>query len=329
MADAPSSDDPPRAPSPEAPDRSGAPHLLVFGLGYSGLRIAADRRRQGWLVTGTTRSPGRAAAMVELGIHGLVFDGGGSGGALDDAVREALAGATHLLVTIPPGPDGDPVLRRFREEALSLGDGPLQWMGYMSTTGVYGDHGGDWVDESTPPSPGLDRTRRRLRAEREWSTLSGITGVPLQIFRISGIYGPGRSALDRIRGGGARSIVKAGSVFNRVHVDDLAGAVVAGMSRPGRTGVFNVSDDLPAPNHVVMRHAAEILDTDPPREVDFQDAELSPMGASFFAEDRRVKNERVRSELGYDFRYPTYREGLAAVLRADAEPPSGRSGDRP
>lgn len=308
---------------PESSTPNDTPSLLIFGLGYSGLRIADDRRRLGWQVSGTTRSRQKASEVTELGVEGLVFDGEASPSPADDAVRAALARATHLLVTTPPGSDGDPVLRRFRKEALQLGDGPLRWMGYLSTTGVYGEHHGEWVDESTEPVPGLDRTRRRLKAENEWGTLSRITGVPLQIFRISGIYGPGRSALDRIRAGRARSVVKDGSVFNRVHVDDLVGIVLAGMEHPEVDGIFNVSDDLPAPNHVVMRHAAEMLDAEPPVEVPFAEAGLSPMGASFFAEDRRVRNDRAKSELGYRFRHPTYREGLAAILRGETDSPRG------
>lgn len=300
------------------------PHLLVFGLGYSGVRIAADRRNAGWRVSGTTRSPEKARALLDLGIEGLLFDGDAGPVAPDDPVRSALASATHLLVTAGPGRDGDPFLRRFRDQALELGGGPLEWMGYLSTTGVYGDHDGGWVDESTEPVPGLDRTKRRRTAEREWETLSSITGVPLQIFRISGIYGPGRSTLDRIRSGRARSVVKEGSVFNRVHVDDIVGIVTAGMERPDLSGPFNVSDDQPAPNWEVMRYAAELLGTDPPPEVPFEEAGLSPMGASFFAEDRRVRNARVKSDLGYVFRHPTYREGLAAILRDESDPPGVR-----
>jgi len=308
----------------EAPPSQDTPHLLVFGLGYSGIRIAADRRNAGWQVSGTTRSPEKARALLDLGINGLVFDGDAGPVPEDDAVRTALGSATHLLMTAAPGRDGDPFLRRFRDQALGLGNGPLRWMGYLSTTGVYGDHDGGWVDESTEPVPGLDRTKRRRTAEREWETLSSITGAPLQIFRISGIYGPGRSALDRIRSGRARSVVKEGSVFNRVHVDDIAGIVTAGMERPDLTGAFNVSDDLPAPNWEVMRHAAELLGADPPPEIPFEDAGLSPMGASFFAEDRRVRNTRAKADLGYEFQHPTYREGLAAILREESDPSAVR-----
>jgi nucleoside-diphosphate-sugar epimerase len=293
------------------------PHLLVFGLGYSARRIAHDRLGAGWRVSGTTRSRERVAAIEETGIRGLVFDGEGPPAATDEAVRSALADCSHLLVSAPPGPTGDPVLSRFREDLVKRESGPLGWIGYLSTTGVYGDHQGGWVDETTDPAPGLERTRRRLEAEEEWSDLARATGAALQIFRISGIYGPGRSALDGIRSGRARTVVKQGSVFNRIHVDDLAGIVLAGMARPDRPGVYNVSDDLPAPNHEVQRYAAGLLGVAPPPEVPFEEAGLSPMGASFYAEDRRVRNDRVKEELGYRFRHPTYREGLAALLERE------------
>lgn len=302
-----------------SPVPADVPYLLVFGIGYSGLRIAMDRKSRHWQVTGTTRSRGRAAALEEAGIEGLVFDGDDLRASDDDALRAALGRATHLLISVPPGPDGDPVLRRFREEVLALGEGPAQWIGLLSTTGVYGDRGGDWVDEATEVQPGLERTRRRVQAEKEWSTVSSITGVPLQLFRISGIYGPGRSALDRIRAGRARAVVKEDSIFNRVHVDDLVGGVLAGMDHPERPGIYNLADDLPAPNHEVLRYAAELLGADPPEEIPFEEAGLSRMGASFFAEDRRVRNDKLKQDLEYELRHPTYREGLQAILQSQLQ----------
>lgn len=303
---------------------SDRPHLLVFGLGYSGLRIARDRLEAGWRVSGTTRSRERAAALEEAGIQGLVFDGSAPPAPTDEAVRTALRECTHLLASVPPGPEGDPVASRFGDELREGRAERLAWIGYLSTTGVYGDHGGGWVDESTEPVPGLERTRRRLEAERGWEDLAREAGAPLQIFRISGIYGPGRSALDGLRSGRARTVIKEGSVFNRIHVDDLAGIVLAGMTRPDRPGIYNVSDDLPAPNHEVQRYAAGLLGMAPPPEVPFEEAGLSPMGASFFAEDRRVRNDRVKEELGYRFRHPTYREGLSALMEGGGGSPSAR-----
>lgn len=288
-------------------DLSSPPHLLVLGLGYSGLRLAGELLPRGWRVSGTTRSPARARELEAAGVGAVAFP--------EDAADIPLTGVTHLVQSIPPGEGGDPVLRRMQPALRGAArEGTLRWAGLLSTTGVYGEHHGGWVDEGTPPNPGLARTRARVAQEEAWADAAGDAGIPLQVFRLSGIYGPGRSVLDRLRSGTARRIVKPGSVFNRIHVDDIAGAVAAGMARPELSGVFNLSDDLPASLDEVMLHAASLLGMDPPPAVPFEEAGLSPMGRSFWAEDRRVRSVRVREELGYALKYPTYREGLAAIL---------------
>lgn len=296
------------------PQHSPPGHLLLFGAGYSARRVADRLLPQGWTVSGTTRSRDRASELEAARIRPLVWSGDGAGETDEAALSAAIGGATHALQSVPPGPDGDPVLQRFRPALTAAAGQSLRWMGLLSTTGVYGEHRGDWVDERTPPGPGFARTRARVAQEEAWAAWAQDAGITLQVFRLSGIYGPGRSVLDRLRAGTARRIVKPGAVSNRIHVDDIADAVVAGIHHPALTGVFNLSDDLPAPPDEVMVHGASLLGLDPPPAITLEEAGLSPVGLSFWAEDRRVRSVRVRSELGYDLRYPTYREGLSAIL---------------
>lgn len=208
------------------------------------------------------------------------------------------------------------MLRHHRSDVVA--SDTLEWIGYLSTTGVYGDRGGAWVDEDSPPDPGTERSRRRLAAEMAWEETARSTGVPLQIFRLSGIYGPGRSVVDRVRDGTARRLERPGLVFNRVHVDDVAGVVLAGMEHPRETGVFNVSDDLPTPPQDPIVHAARLLGVEPPPETPVDEADLSSVGRSFYDENKRVRNQRLESALGHRLRYPTYREGLAALVDGSA-----------
>ena len=288
-------------------------HLLVLGYGYSARRIGESVLRMGWRVSGTRRSEEGCAELESAGLEAHLFDGTSP----SDGVAEALRSATHLLVSTPPGDGGEPGLTHHRGDIRSAER--LQWTGYLSTTGVYGDRGGDWVHESTPPDPGSPRTRRRLEAERGWADLAEEVGIPLHVFRLSGIYGPGRSALDRLRDGSARRIVAPELVFNRIHVDDIAGAVVAGMQHgpdASPVEVFNVSDDEPAPPSDVVAYAAGLLGVDPPPEIPLDEADLSPAALRFYTENKRVGNDRLASGLGYRLRYPTYREGLEAVLAA-------------
>jgi len=270
---------------------SKAGRLFCFGLGYTAQTLARTLEPEGWTVVGTSRS--EAALRFERGRP------------LDPA---AFAGATHILSSIPPDERGDPALD---EHALDLARlSGARWIGYLSTTGVYGDHAGGWVDEATPVTPVGERGRRRAEAERGWLALP----VPMHVFRLPGIYGPGRSQLDGLRAGTAKRIDKPGQVFSRIHVEDIAGALRLSMARPRPGAIYNLADDEPAPPQDVVAYAAGLLGMEPPPLVPFAEATLSPMAASFYAESKRVSNDLVKRELGWRPKYPTYREGLRALL---------------
>jgi nucleoside-diphosphate-sugar epimerase len=284
------------------------PHLFCFGFGYCAQRLAERKHASGWTISGTGRGGQTITERRAQGYRVFRFDGA----AADDGMSEALATATHVLLSIPPGEDGDPAFVRYGAALAAAAQ--LQWIGYLSTTGVYGDRNGAWVDETTGPAPASDRAKRRLAAETAWLSLHASYGLPVHIFRLPGIYGPGRSAVEQVRAGTARRIVKPGQVFCRVHVDDIAGTLEASMARPRPGAVYNVCDDEPAANADVVAHAAHLLGAAPPPEIPFDSAELSDMARSFYAENRRVRNDLIKRELGVVLRYPTYREGLAAVL---------------
>ncbi len=288
------------------------PRLFVFGLGYSAMALAHALLAAGWRVAGTTRTPERKAELERSGIETFLFD---RGRPLDDA-RAALDGTTHLLVSVPPDERGDPVLAHHAGDVAGLMG--LDWAGYLSTTGVYGDTGGEWVSEASWLKPTGDRQRRRVEAERGWLDQHRRHGVPMHVFRLAGIYGPGRSAIDSLRAGTAKRIDKPGHVFCRIHVDDVAAVLRASMERPNLGGIYNVADDLPAPQHEVVEHAARLLGVEPPPLTPFAEAALSPMAASFYADCRRVRNDRIRNRLGVALRYPDYRAGLSGVLAAEA-----------
>lgn len=283
------------------------PHLLCLGLGFSAKAAARRLAAEGWRITGTAQSADGAASIASAGYGAIRFDGAAPVESLGDAIRAA----THVLVCIPPGTAGDPVLAH---HAADIASAPaLGVIVYLSTIGVYGDAGGGWVDEASPARPQSGRSRARLAAEQAWEELGTGAGKRTCILRLAGIYGPGRSAIDNIKAGTARRIVKPGQVFNRIHVEDVAGAVVAALVRSDAKGVYNVSDDEPAPPQDVMAFAAELMGVAPPPAVDFADAELSPMAASFYAENKRARNTRLKTDLGVALQYPTYREGLAQI----------------
>ncbi|GJL96815.1 MAG: NAD(P)-dependent oxidoreductase [Hyphobacterium sp.] len=275
---------------------------LLLGCGYVAKATAPLLAAQEFQVTGTTRSPEKAAELDAAGLHPLVNPD-------VRALKDAMAAASHILVSAPPGETGDPFLELF-DHRTSLPN--LDWLGYLSTTGIYGDARGEWVDEFTPPNPADERSRRRLVAEQDWCALSDKT----RIFRLAGIYGPGRSALERVRDGSARRIIKPGQVFSRIHVDDIATALMASISRPDVAGPFNLADDLPAPQADVVAFAAELLRVEPPPLEDFETAEMSAMLRSFYAVSRRVSSETTRKRLGWTPTYPTYRDGLRAIYAA-------------
>lgn len=288
--------------------------LFAFGLGYSAQTLAARLADKGWRIAGTARDQ---ANIERLRAHGYeVVRFAGEPG--NRQIPELLQGTTHLLHSIPPGQSGDPVLAQYREAISALGS--LEWIGYLSTVGVYGDQQGRWVDEATRPAPNSERTEARVEAEKAWLEFGKETGCKVQVFRLAGIYGPGRSAFDKLLAGTARRVKKDGQVFSRIHVEDIASVLEASIARPQGGAIYNVADDEPAAPDAVVAYAAELLGVAPPPEVAFADADLSPMARSFYEGSRRIGNARIKSELGVALAYPTYREGLAALLVGHENP---------
>ncbi|MGO4724459.1 MULTISPECIES: SDR family oxidoreductase [unclassified Inquilinus] len=279
--------------------------LFVFGLGYSMTRLARRLRDLGWQVAGTTRDSDRLAQLRAEGFDAHAF---GPGQPLDPAV---LAGTTHLVQSISPEESGDPAVPALAETLKALPE--LRWVGYLSTPAVYGDRDGAWIDETAAPAPGSPRGWKRLEAERAWFAAFQDTGVPVQVFRLAGIYGPGRSAFDQLRRGRARRIDKPGQVFNRIHVDDIGSVLLASMRRPRAGAVYNVADGHPSSPNDPIEYACQLLGIDPPPLVPFEDSGLSPLGREFYAECKRLTVDRIRDELGVTLTYPGYREGLDAI----------------
>ncbi len=275
--------------------------LLSIGHGFSARALAPLLIRQGWRVIGTTRSPAKFGLLERQGVEPLAWPG----------TSLPLHKATHLLTSVAPNHAGDPVLQDMRDQLTAAKH--LEWVGYLSTTGVYGDHGGNWVDENAVLTPSTKRGQARVDAEAAWAEL----GLPLHIFRLAGIYGPGRGPFAKVRNGTARRIIKEGQVFSRIHAEDIATTVLASIQRPNPGAIYNVCDDDPAPPQDVIEHAAELLGLPVPPAVAFEDAEMTPMARSFYADSKRVKNERIKTELGVKLRYPDYKTGLAALLAAE------------
>lgn len=276
--------------------------LLSIGHGFSARALAPLLIRRGWRVIGTTRSPAKLGLLERQGVEPLIWPG----------TRLPIEKATHLLTSVAPNDAGDPVLNEMTDRLRAAKN--LEWVGYLSTTGVYGDHGGDWVDESAALTPSTKRGQARVDAEAAWAEL----GLPLHIFRLAGIYGPGRGPFTKVRRGTARRIIKEGQVFSRIHVEDIAATVFASIQRPNPGAAYNVCDDDPAPPQDVIAHAANLLNLPLPPAIPFDEAEMTPMARSFYAESKRVKNERIKSELGVHLKYPDYRTGLAALLAAES-----------
>jgi nucleoside-diphosphate-sugar epimerase len=283
--------------------------FFVFGLGYSGKAVARALLARGWSVAGTTRS-GRADDLPGVEMFAFDRDRPLSAGALE--------GVTAILSTVPPDADGDPVVATMAAHMQAVSP---RWVGYLSTTGLYGDHNGGWVDETTPPDPTQERSRRRLEAEQAWRA----TGLPLHLFRLAGIYGPGRSAIEQVLAGTARRINKPGQMFSRIHVEDIARSVLASLDRPAPGTIYNLCDDDPAPPQDVILYACALLGVEPPPEIGWDEAQatLSPMALGFYADNKRVSNRRMREELGVELAYPSYRDGLAAIAKRQ------RGGDQP
>ncbi|AVO38824.1 SDR family oxidoreductase [Pukyongiella litopenaei] len=276
--------------------------LLSFGHGYAAQALARRLAPRGWAITGTTRDAAGRDAVRASGAEPVIWPGAD--------VAPALDRATHLLISTAPTPDGDPVLTALRARIAAAAP-RLRWVGYLSTTGVYGDHAGGWVDETTPLRPATRRGAARVRAEADWQA---IPDLPLHIFRLAGIYGPGRGPFAKLRSGTARRIVKPGQLFSRIHVEDIASVLAASMERPDPGAIYNVCDDDPAPPEDVIAHAAQLLGLPVPPAEDFETAEMTPMARSFYAESKRVRNDRIKRDLGVTLRFPTYAQGLADLL---------------
>ncbi|RDD61514.1 SDR family oxidoreductase [Ferruginivarius sediminum] len=283
--------------------------LFCFGLGYSARRLADRLLAEGWRVAGTTRDEAKAGELRAAGVEACVFD---RGQPLADAAT-ALAGTTHLLSSVPPNREGDPVLDHHAGDIAALA-GRLAWAGYLSTTGVYGNREGGWVDEESELHPTSARAERRVAAEHAWLRLHAGQGIPVHVFRLAGIYGPGRSPLDAVRQGRAKRIDKPGQVFSRIHVEDIATVLQASMARPNPGRVYNVCDDEPAAPAEVTEHACRLLGVESPPLVALEDAGLSDMGKTFWQDNKRVSNRRMHEELGVRLAYPDYRTGLEALL---------------
>jgi nucleoside-diphosphate-sugar epimerase len=280
--------------------------LLSFGHGFSARALSRILIPQGWRVIGTTRSEDKAQVLRDEGVEPLIWPGAD--------MTEAIGQATHMLISTAPGEDGDPVLAEWRDTIAARAD-RFDWVGYLSTTGVYGDHQGGWVDEETGLTPGTKRGKQRVKAEGEWWMLAKETRMlPLHIFRLAGIYGPGRGPFAKVRNGTARRIIKPDQVFSRIHVDDIAQVLAASIANPRPGRIYNVCDDEAAPPEDVIAYAADLLGKPIPPSEDFADADMTPMARSFYAESKRVRNDRIKRELGVTLKYPTYREGLSALL---------------
>ena len=280
--------------------------LLSIGHGFSARALAARLVPQGWRIVGTTRSPDKADAIADTSVEPVVWPGADLGA--------LIAQFPNVLVSAGPDSAGDPVLNAV-EDAVTRAAPDLRWVGYLSTTGVYGDHGGDWVDEDTPLTPSTKRGRARVTAEARWQA---IPDLPLHIFRLAGIYGPGRGPFAKVRAGTARRIIKPGQVFSRIHVEDIAQALELSLQRPDPGAVYNLCDDDPAPPQDVIAHAAALLGLPVPPAIPFDQADMTPMARSFYAESKKVRNDRIKQALGWAPQFPTYRAGLAALLAQDS-----------
>ncbi|WP_170786030.1 SDR family oxidoreductase [Ruegeria lacuscaerulensis] len=277
--------------------------LYSFGHGYSAQELSRLLAPAGWRIIGTTRDPAQSPTLRASGAEPVVWPG----------QQVDLDGVTHLLISTAPNAEGDPVLAALKDEITERA-AQFKWVGYLSTTAVYGDHQGDWVDETTPATPTAQRGRWRVQAEQQWLT---IPGLPTHIFRLAGIYGPGRGPFSKLKRVGMRRIIKPGQVFSRIHVADIAQVLAASMAAPNPGAIYNVCDDEPVPPQDVIAYAAELQGLPLPPAVSFDKADLTPMARSFYNENKRVRNDRIKDELGVKLLYPDYRVGLTSLMRAE------------
>lgn len=285
------------------------PQLFCFGLGYCALHLARCLKAEGWSIVGTTRHAAKAESLARDEGFRLLVRGSDTAPVNADA---DLAQTTHILISAAPDETGDPVLKLWADAIVRARPA---WVGYLSTTGVYGDRAGGWVDETSACTPTQQRSLDRLAAENGWLALHRDHQIPVHLFRLAGIYGPGRSALDTVRSGRAQRIVKPGQVFSRIHVDDIATTLIASIHRPDPGAVYNLADDHPAPPDAVIAAACRLLGIEAPPPIPFDAASLSPMAASFYADNRRVSNRKIKEALGVVLRYPDYATGLKALLK--------------
>lgn len=284
--------------------------IFLFGAGYSAQAFSRLMTGEAERIDGTTRNEQNFPTLEKAGIAPLIFDGETASPELIDR----LAKSTHVVISISPRENGDPSLA-IVEEALRRPDNTIRWIGYLSTVGVYGNHDGNWIDETASCEPASRRSLERVEAEKAWDALSERHGTPVALVRLSGIYGPGRNAFINLERGTARRIIKDGQVFNRIHVDDIAGTLrFLGGTNTG--GAFNITDNEPAPPQDVVVYAAELMGVAPPPESSFEEADMTPMGRSFYGENKRVSNQRIK-DLGYDFIHPDYRAAFSAMWRHD------------
>lgn len=280
--------------------------LLSIGHGYSARALARLLIPKGWRIIGTTRTAEKAVEISRTGVEPFIWP--------DNDLAPLIARIPNILISAGPGPDGDPTLNQCGQ-AIANAAPDLRWVAYLSTTGVYGDHNGGWVDEATPLSPSTERGQARVDAEQAWGA---IPDLPLHIFRLAGIYGPGRGPFAKVRNGTARRVIKTDQVFSRIHVDDIASALDLSLHAPKSGGVFNLCDDDPASPQNVIAYAAELLNLPIPPSVDFESAEMTPMARSFYAESKRVCNDHIKQELGWKPQFSDYRSGLAALLDVES-----------
>lgn len=288
-------------------------HIFCFGLGYTAGFLSETLRSYGWTISGTTTSAKKRDFLKQNGINAHLFD---RLHPLPDPAK-IFKDVTHILLSVPPEKDGDPVFDIHGEDIA--GARKLEWLGYLSTTAIYGDQNGAWVDENTPPAPSSRRGSLRLRAEEQWQSLFLHEGVPLHTFRLAGIYGPNRSALDSVRSGTASCIDKPGHAFNRIHVDDVVQVLIASMNKPQPGRIYNLADDKPSSSADVIRFACNLVGREAPPLIPFNLAELPPMVRSFYKDNKRVHNDLIKNELGVQFLYPDYHSGLQACLEVEQE----------
>jgi len=298
-----------RANKESMTDISSTKKLFCFGLGFTGSALVREVRARGWTASGTCRENVHKDVWARAGVQTYCFDGKEGSEAVGNAVRDA----SHVLVTIPPQKDtGDVVLKYFKK--ILADSSQLRWLGYLSTTGVYGNRDGGWMDETSELKPGFDHQRRRVEAEGQWQDLYRKYQVPVHLFRLAGIYGPGRNLLQRVRLGSAKRIDQPGLVFNRIHVDDVVQVLSASMDHPHPGAIYNVSDDLPSSPAEAVAFACELLHVEVPSLIALEDAGFSKMGRSFYLTNKKVRNHKIKEELGVQLQYPDYKAGLRALL---------------